>query len=497
MKRILVILVSTLIIINTFSEEVKETKPLDEDARELQEIKSEYEKLAEEVDSLSFNNFVAKNKIAVIYFYSPGCQRCMEFNPHYLAAAENLYNVSNDIKFGKIKIQNEPELAEKYNIKFIPSVLVFTDGQVEKYESERTRVKLERFLRRKLGKVTSIIHSSDEIEEIVDNYDSIIIHLGVATELFTKVLSDVKYDEVHIYECYKCLNLGQEGDVVIIKNFEEKKNVLKNGYDEYMLSEFINQEYYPDVHEFDGIVFFNIFDKKTPALFYYRQKSKKSEETNNKEYEVLRSLSFKVKHFIKIVQVDTESPLGPLALDYSGINDVPSIYIHDTKLIDHTKYRYNGDINEESLLNFIVDWRENKLKPELKSESTELSVQKNKEEKYKFVKYLIGSEYEKVINQPKDIFVMMIDSDCKRCEDIFKTLSFVASKLANYQDLEFYILDQSKNQIVKGFSKVFPAFWFFGAENKDGLLYNLDYKPEEFMNFLILNASTPILHDDL
>lgn len=61
-------------------------------------------------------------------FWAPWCGPCRMVGP----VVEELSEECTDIKFAKLNVDEETELAEKYNIMSIPTLMVFKNGEVVK-----------------------------------------------------------------------------------------------------------------------------------------------------------------------------------------------------------------------------------------------------------------------------------------------------------------------------------------------------------------------------
>ena len=66
------------------------------------------------------------DKTAVLDFYADWCGPCKIQSP----IIDNLAEENNNIKVGKINVDDNPELAEKYSIMSIPTILVIKNGEV-------------------------------------------------------------------------------------------------------------------------------------------------------------------------------------------------------------------------------------------------------------------------------------------------------------------------------------------------------------------------------
>ncbi|MBQ8141317.1 MAG: thioredoxin [Clostridia bacterium] len=73
----------------------------------------------------NFEETVAQGEIAVVDFYADWCGPCKMFAPVF----EELSGELSDVVFGKLNVDNEEELAAKYGVMSIPTVIVFKNGE--------------------------------------------------------------------------------------------------------------------------------------------------------------------------------------------------------------------------------------------------------------------------------------------------------------------------------------------------------------------------------
>jgi thioredoxin 1 len=76
-----------------------------------------------ELTKVNFESVVTGHDMVVVDFWAPWCAPCRAFAPTFEAASER----HGDVVFGKVNTEAEQELAAAFNIRSIPTLMLFRE----------------------------------------------------------------------------------------------------------------------------------------------------------------------------------------------------------------------------------------------------------------------------------------------------------------------------------------------------------------------------------
>ena len=93
----------------------------------------------ENLSESSFKNFISKGNV-IVDFYADWCGPCKIISP----IVEQLAKEIKDVKFGKLDVDTENEVAQEYDVMSIPTLIFFKNGkQVERIVGAMSKEELE------------------------------------------------------------------------------------------------------------------------------------------------------------------------------------------------------------------------------------------------------------------------------------------------------------------------------------------------------------------
>lgn len=80
-----------------------------------------------ELNDNSFNEAIEeKNKITLVDFWAPWCGPCRQLGP---TLEEVSSEYASKVTVGKVNVDDFPDIAGKFNIRGIPTMILFKDGK--------------------------------------------------------------------------------------------------------------------------------------------------------------------------------------------------------------------------------------------------------------------------------------------------------------------------------------------------------------------------------
>ena len=415
----------------------------------------------------SFSYAIREYKNLLILFFDPECPHCQEFMPEYAKIASKLK--SDNFVFAKLDCIKYEKIANNYDIEYYPTLMILKGNQRIKFEGNRNFEEIKKWLEENTKPKITKINSKEELDKFVK--DKIcIVYFGKNEKTINEIiLAERKSDDMEIGLVDNDDLIKQESSkdpefIILYKNFEDEKNMLKENLVSENILKFINIYSYPKVNDLNSRTTPLIFNRRQPGLVIFSSKShdKKQEYENYKA--LLERLWPNINDKIRLFVCDTSQIIGRKFAEYCGIIDynVPKAFIVHVESDSPSKYMMNEEINEKNIINFIDNWSKGNLESFIRSEDIPDNQKEN-------VFKLVGKTFKKeVLDNDKDVLIFFVSPTCQICKNFEPKLAELSKKLQkNNKSLLIAKMDATLNDIGDVQIHSFPTVAFYPGNEKD------------------------------
>ena len=191
----------------------------------------------------SFSYAIREYKNLLILFFDPECPHCQEFMPEYAKIASKLK--SDNFVFAKLDCIKYEKIANNYDIEYYPTLMILKGNQRIKFEGNRNFEEIKKWLEENTKPKITKINSKEELDKFVK--DKIcIVYFGKNEKTINEIiLAERKSDDMEIGLVDNDDLIKQESSkdpefIILYKNFEDEKNMLKENLVSENILKFIN-----------------------------------------------------------------------------------------------------------------------------------------------------------------------------------------------------------------------------------------------------------------
>jgi len=436
----------------------------------------------------NFDQVIKEHEHVLVEFYAPWCGHCKKLAPEYSKAAKALK--ADNIYLGKVDATIHKDLGTRFGVSGYPTLKLFSNGTPSEYNGGRTEPEIINWMRKKTGPVTKALTTVEEVEAFHGASEVAVVYFGdnqSQVDSFTKVArenDEVTFATVSSADVAAHYKVSP-GHIVLFKKFDEGRSDFTAEVTEEAVKAFISAHGSPLVMRFDEKSAQLVFGKSTPGLFLYRDPNSENSADLDK---LVTSLADRLKGRIQVIITGISAGLETRLAEYIGITakDLPSIRIHDTRT-DLKKYTMDGEITESSILNFVDEWENGKLRPNLKSEEIPTTQEGD-------VVVLVGKNFNDIVLDPtKDVLVEFYAPWCGHCKKLTPIYDELAKNLKHNTNLVIAKMDSTANEVETVSVQGFPTIKFWPANNKSTPMdFNGDRTVEGFTKFLKENSSNAV-----
>jgi len=417
--------------------------------------------------SANFDDALKANPTILVEFYAPWCGHCKKLAPEYAKAAQSLAEEKSDTKLGKVDATVHADLAKRFGVRGYPTLKFFKNGQPQDYTGGRTADTITSWIAKRTGPPAVSLDTVEAANQLAK--DNKVVVLGffksAETESAKQYLKaaesnfDVVFGIITDESLFAKLDAVVDS-VVLLKQFDEGRNVLEGEITSELITKFVNTNSVPLMIEYNEKTSSQIFssDIKVQCMLF----SSPKDEAHNGRVEVLTKLAKENKGEMMFVSVSSDVAAHKRLMEFFGVTDTPTIRIIE-RTNDFIKYKPDSsDMTEENLRSFITAFKEGKLERFLKSEEVPADWDA------KPVKVLVGKNFEEVALDPtKDVLVKFYAPWCGHCKKLAPTWDELADLFKGVNDVVIAKMDLTVNEAAHKEAKAsgFPTIKLF---HKDG-----------------------------
>lgn len=456
----------------------------------------------------NFTDFVESHEHTMVEFYAPWCHHCKNLKPEYAGAATEIakgWGYEFDIAFAKVDTEAEHDLANKFQVDGIPTMLFFSDKGKKRleYSSEHSIESIVSWVKRRTGPAAALINNATDFEEFVARDESVTFAYMNALEKYDWHAYEnlAKHDESHIFgvttnhELAIDLGIHTSPGMMVFKNFDGGNVLFDGEWDEPSLADFVELESMRLVTPFSSDR-----EAKTHAGKAFKKAKQSSIEWHilmfgdrrnvhqtSPLHKTFQGVAKEYRGKIVFFTIDTDDEGAGMTMDYFGVKASKKARVFMLNKVKGVKYEFDGTITSENLNKFITTTLEGKGVEYKKSEPLpDIPVDAD-------VDVVVGKNYEDIVmDHTKDVFLEVYAHWCGFCQKFAPTYSKLAKRFKKVSSVSIAKMDGSLNEIQGLEYKSFPTMYLFKSNDKGKpILYEGERDVKAMTQFIMEHAAIP------
>mmetsp|Transcript_36630 Transcript_36630/g.58693 ORF Transcript_36630/g.58693 Transcript_36630/m.58693 type:complete len:474 (-) Transcript_36630:32-1453(-) len=435
--------------------------------------------------SENFEKVISDNARVLVEFYAPWCGHCKNLAPEYERAAQKIgADDGIDAVLAKVDATEEKDLASKYGVKGFPTLKFFTNGDIESpsdYSGGRTESTIVQWLRTRSMPPVSTLASADEVESFKKKGRVVLIGFLAEGSDEAKALNDVAEANREtvlvgqVSDSSVKVEGTEQGKLYLFRDFEEPIVECTEALTVDGITAFVEAERFPLIDAIGPENYKDYVDRGLPLVWI--SVNVEDAEEQDAVIEALMPFAKDNKGKLSFTWVDAQKYAQHV--QNLGITETPGLLIAGD---NNKKFLFEGKAtSSEDLKTFFDGYAAGTLEAHLKSEP----VPESNDDP---VFVLVGSEFEKVIGQDKDVFVEYYAPWCGHCKKLAPEYEKVGEAFSEVDSVVIAKVDATENDTPEDI-KGFPTLIFYPKGQTTGVKYSGDRKQEAIISWIKENAS--------
>lgn len=421
----------------------------------------------------------------LVKFFAPWCGHCKALAPEYIKAAKTLKKKGiENVIMAEVDCTDSQtkKICEKYSVSGYPTLKYFSPQNKLPldFSGSRSEHGLVSYIEKVIKEAISLIDSQKALDDLVNENEMVVVQYSTNnnnTKKFRQLANRLRltyaFGKILDEELMKSHGANHE-EIIIFRSFDDKKIHYKDSTKK--LSDWIHHHSFPVLGELGGENYQKYLDRKMPIFWISVDK-----EDKKMMDEILKLTPTFKTHMNEILAVYIDGKKFKEALSNMGFKEkIPSAMIHDSTT--EKKYRFNGDLVEKDVEEYIQKFKKNELIPFFKSEKP---PKKNEGPIFE----VVGDTFEEIVqDEEHDVILEYYLSYCKHCKNFAPEYEKLSKLFAEDKEIKFAKLNGEKNDTpfkVEGFPTV---MMFRAGEKNKPLKYTGDMNAEAVETWIVHNS---------
>jgi len=328
----------------------------------------------------NFDQAIQDHAFLAVQFFAPWCSHCKTLAPEWEKAATRLKGdpsaVLHGIALAAVDATVENSLAEKFQIAGYPSIKIFEGHSTENpstYDGPREADGIFTFLQSRVASASSELTTAAEVESLKSSGHVFVVNTNKVEEWWLNLAKSKRHvvQWCHTTNAVVMEALGVEADtIVMIKDFDDVNPLFKGNANSSNVQEIIE---FVDYHRIPVAIHLKHNDEHWLQVVFEPEENPNIFLFTNSRDVGLVDFTMAVQSVRgKMVSARFHDSEFADAFQHFGMNQyigestLPKVLIEDRK--NKLKFLLEGDVNEASIKQFIVDFMNEDLEPFVKSD---------------------------------------------------------------------------------------------------------------------------------
>ena len=427
----------------------------------------EYLKKKEKLINLNhsnFDSFTSKRDFTLLYFHSYEFKLCQQLIDDIIFATDFFFTINTDqvpnylASVDVSDYNNTLNITRKFPIEILPYIVLYS-GKYQKFLPYIGEYRANSIITFFLKNSGPLIHKLEKEMNIKTFLNSKVNNLAVIKlkdkdnekyENVSKLIKFALFATCYTEECQSYFKT--KSDYILFKGFEESVNNQFqpfNDIDDNIISNILHQNAFKRVSYANNFSFQIIFNMGLTTIAYIIRPNDTIDYIEDLFTPIINDNKINKKDIIYGLFFDYRDYQHRLLINLFGFeeeqfNNTGLVFIIKFENETNVVYKMqNKNINNETIKQFILDYNDNKIKPEMKSEA--LPKKPYSENFYK----IVGKNFHKLImeNNEQGFLLYMKPSDCYNCSEVNKMFEGLAKANIENYDILFGVVDPLINDI--------------------------------------------------